>query len=252
MAKEKNGKPENSENEEKNDVERQESKGEKVVWTEIDKIRLDVSKLSQELKTTVTELKKSIVDIRSAVSEIENPFNLLRVITSEKDLKKLNSERLPPGVKSLVLGKPEESAPEEEGSKEKPEEKPLEPQPPELAISAGTKHKVERFEPQTQQQPQPELPKTGLIYLDWVWALLDLGLSSDEIRQLAHSYEFMGYLPSRSSMHIYSLAIASEKARSKGLTKSQLLLSMFKAAAISGIKIGSEDAALLISIVEGG
>ncbi len=53
---------------------------------EIEKIRSDVNKLPQELRTAVTDLKKSIVDIRSAVSEIENPFNLLRVISSEKDL----------------------------------------------------------------------------------------------------------------------------------------------------------------------
>jgi len=184
---------------------------------------------------------------RSAVSEIENPFNLLRVISSEKDLKKLNSKRLPPGVKSLTLGKPEEKAPEEE-TEEKPEEKPspfeeekqLE-QPP-----AGTKREV----PPPQQRPKA-FPKAGQGYLDWIWSLLDSGLSSDDILQLARSYEFMGYLPANSSEYIHSLAKACEKVRLKGFSKSRMLLDMYKAAAISGIKIGLEDVKGLISIAEG-
>lgn len=240
----KDNKLEDMESEEEEAVEQQaEKKAEEAPEAprkEMDKLRSDVDSMSQELKTAVTDLKKSIVDIRSAVSEIENPFNLLRVISSEKDLKKLNSKRLPSGVKSLTLGKPEERAGEEEKPEEPlpEEEKPLEQPPAETEI--------EEAKPQIQLQP-----KTRSGYLDWVWSLLDSGLSSNDILRFAQSYEFMGYLPAQSNEYIYSLAIACEKARSKGLAKAQLLLSMYKATVISGIKIGLEDVKELISIAEG-
>lgn len=258
MAKKENNKLESIEEletEEKETIEPQtEKKAEKtdnkVARKEMDQLRSDVDETSQELKTAVNELKKSIVDIRSAVSEIENPFNLLRAISSEKDVKKLNSERLPPGVKSLTIGKPEENAPPEEELKKKPKEKhlplkkekPVKPPPPELQLPSETKPKIK---PQPQPQTQP-----GSRYLDWIWGLLDSGLSSDDVFQLANSYESMGYLPVNSNEYIHSLAVASEKARSNGLAKGQMLLNMYKAASISGIKIDSEDVEALISIAE--
>jgi hypothetical protein len=261
MTNNQNNKPENLENKEKESVEPQKEKVEKeVARNEMDELRSDVDNVSQELKTAVSELKKSIVDIRSAVSEIENPFNLLRVISSEKDVKKLNSQRMPPGVKSLTLGKNEKRILQKEEPEEKPEEelssfeekRPLGPQPPGLRSSAETQPEIE-VPPQQKIRPQYEsqLPKAGSGYLDWVWSLLGSGLSSDDILQLANSYEFMGYLPAKSYEYIHSLAIACEKARSKSLAKSQLLLNMYKAAAISGIRISSGDVEELISIAEG-
>jgi len=234
---------ENTEHEEKKEVESH-GEGEKgVSRKEIDDLRSDVDKISNELNTAVTDLKKSVVDIRSAVSEIENPFNLLRVIQSEKDLKKLNSQRFPPGVKSLTLGKPEKKISEEEKPKEKPspfeEERLLEPQP-------EPKPEME----ETQPQLQDRLPKGASDYLDWVWSLLDSGLSSDDILQLAKSYEFLGYLPEKSSECIYSLALAAEKMKSIGFKKNHMLLSMYRAASISGIQIGLGDVNDLISMAE--
>jgi hypothetical protein len=217
-----------------------------VLRDEFDKLRSDVDKISQELKSTVNELKKSIVDIRSAVSEIENPFNLLRSISSEEDLKKLNRKRLPPGVKSLVLGKPEKGvAPEEE----KPEQKPpfLEEEKPETPLLA----EPEIEEPKPQVQPQLEMSRIGPNYLDWVWSLLDSGLSADEVLQLAQAYEYMGYLPSQSSEHIYFLAVACERVRSKGFSKNRLLLNMYRVAVASGVRIGLDDVEKIISIAEG-
>jgi len=234
MSKKEEGKLENEKNK-GNEVQDEKAEVEKK---EIDKIRSDVDKLSQELRTAVTDLKKSIVDIRSAVSEIENPFNLLRVISSEKDLKKLNSERLPPGVRSLVLGKPEKE------SEEKAEEKPMAPQPLETEVLEAKPVKEERL------PPKPELPPSGTVYLDWVWSLLDLGFSPEDVRQLAQSYERLGFLPEGANEQVYSLAIAAEKAKSKGLTRSRLLLNMYEASVISGIKIGIEDVKRLISIAE--
>ncbi len=238
------------ENEQKEAAELQNQIGEKDTRKEMERLRSDVDKLSLDLKATVTELKKSIVDIRSAVSEIENPFNLLRTISSEKDLKKINNDRLPSGVKSLVLEKLESDAPAGEENKE-PLDKPAEIQAQEPPTLSETKTKAETPEPHVPLEPQAELSRTGSTYLDWIWGLLELGLSSDDIRQLAMSYESIGYLPASSDEHIFSLAIAAEELRSKGFTKGQFLLNMYKAASISGIKIGSDDVELLISIAEG-
>ncbi|MCS7115127.1 MAG: hypothetical protein RMJ15_05105 [Nitrososphaerota archaeon] len=229
-------KPENKAQSEKPEAERK----------EIEKIRSDVDRLSQELRTAVDELKKSIVDIRSAVSEIENPFNLLRAVASEKDLEKLNSERLPSGVKSLFLGKPEK----EEEEVKKAEEKPPEPQIlEEKALALETKPERELPPPIPREH---DLQSSRVAYLDWVWSLLDLGFSSDDINQLAQSYERLGFLPQGSSEQVYSLAVAAEKAKSKGLSMSKLLLNMYEASLISGMRIGIEDMKRLISIAEKG
>jgi hypothetical protein len=209
-----------------------------VLRVELDKLRSDVDRISQELRSAVNELKKSIVDIRSAISEIENPFNLLRSVSSEEDLRKLEKKRLPPGVKSLVLGKPE-AAPGEE----KPEEKPrLLEEKPELPPPAEPIEEAQRQAPQFQ-------PKSA--YLDWVWSLLDSGLSADDVLQFAQACESTGYLPAQSSEHVYSLALACERVRLKGFTKSQMLLSMYRGAVTSGVGIGSDDLEKLISIAEG-
>ena len=220
---------------------------------EVDDLKSEVDKLSSELNTAIVDLNRSVVDIRSAVSEIENPFNLLRVIQSEKDLKKLNNQRMPPGVRSISIGKPEMSAPQEEKpqeeeleekkAEEKPvhfeEERPLEPQ-------LEAKPVIEEPPPQL----QAHLRKGASDYLDWVWSHLDSGLSPDDILQLAKSYEFLGYLPEKSSEYVYSLALAAEKMKSVGFKKNHMLLSMYRAAHISGIQIGIEDVDEVISMAE--
>ena len=75
----------------------------------VEKVESEIKKISTDLSSVVSELKKSIVDVRSAVSEIENPFNLLRAVSSEKDMKNLNNERTKLRMKTLNLGKPEEN-----------------------------------------------------------------------------------------------------------------------------------------------
>lgn len=215
-----------------------------VLRVELDKLRSDVDRISQELRSAVNELKKSIVDIRSAISEIENPFNLLRSVSSEEDLRKLDRKRLPPGVKSLVLGKPEAAPGEEKAPEEKLEEKPrLLEEKPELPPPAEP-----MIEEPQRQAPQFQ-PKSA--YLDWVWSLLDSGLSADDVLQFAQACESTGYLPAQSSEHVYSLALACERVRLKGFTKSQMLLSMYRGAVTSGVGIGSDDLEKLISIAEG-
>lgn len=214
------------------------------VEREMEELRSDVNTISEDLKNVVSELKKSIVDVRSAVSEIENPFNLLRIISSDKDLKRLNSERLGrTGVQTLALEKPEE----------KPEEKiTVSPVLPELPREEAPALEEEgREEEKALERPPPTPPpKKGLGYLDWVWSLLESDLNSGDITELARSYEFMGYLPVGSSGYVHSLAIAAEKARSKHFSKDDLMLNMYKAATISGVTAGLEDVTRLISIAE--
>ncbi|GAH02930.1 unnamed protein product, partial [marine sediment metagenome] len=58
-------------------------------------VRKEFGQTSEDMKSTVSSLQNAVIDIRSAVSEIENPFNVLRLITSEKDLEGL------PGAKHI-------------------------------------------------------------------------------------------------------------------------------------------------------
>ncbi len=220
---------------------------------ELDKLKSDVNKLSNDLQTTVTELKKSIVDIRSAVSEIENPFNLLRTISSEKDLKKISEERLPPGVKSLILGKPQENGATIAEIREETKAKDIEPQlspEPEPQTQPKTENKEEMHRTEIQLEVQSKPPKVSSAYLDWIWGLLDSGLKASDIHQLACSCELMGYLPAQTNEFIYSLDVAAEKLRGKGLTKGHLLLNLYKVAAISKVNISWEDVEALIAITE--
>lgn len=226
---------------------------EKPERQEIEKLKFSVEKLSEELNTAVAELKRSIIDIRSAVSEIENPFNLLRVITSEKDLERIKSEKLPPGVKSLYIGKPEGKA-EEKADKKEGEEAPTSAlKPVEVPKGELLEEKKPEAAPKMElleERPRAEHLQRGTAYLNWVWSLLEAGFTPEDIRQLSQSYEELGFLHEGCSGQIYSLAVAAEKARSRGLTKSKLLLNMYKASIISGIGIGLEDVKRLIAMAE--
>jgi len=256
MAKTDN-KKENSETAKETEEARLTAEGGNAEREEIEKLKFSVAKLSEELNTAVAELKKSIIDIRSAVSEIENPFNLLRVITSEKDLEKIKSEKLPPGVKSLYIGKPEKK------TEEKTEEEAEKKEEASALLSAPTPVlkevlKVEEKKPEAAlreeelegYRPKAERLPRGIAYLNWVWSLLDVGFTPEDIRQLSQSYEDLGFLPEGCSRQIYSLAVAAEKAKSKGLTKNKLLLNMYRASVISGIGLSTEDVKRLISMVE--
>ncbi|MEM2108150.1 MAG: hypothetical protein QXL10_02560 [Candidatus Bathyarchaeia archaeon] len=215
---------------------------------ELSKIKSDVNKLSNDLQTTVTELKKSIVDIRSAVSEIENPFNLLRTISSEKDLKNITEERLPPGVKSIILEKPQENYEAADEIREEAKAEQTEPQTHPEPL-AQTQLKIKNSE-EKHEEAEQKPSKISAAYLDWIWTLLESGLQASEIHQLACSCEYMGYLPAHANEIIYSLAIVAEKLREKGFTKAHLLLNMYKAATISKVGINQQDMVTLIAITE--
>ncbi len=150
---------------------------------------------------------------------------------------------MPPWVRSLVLGEPGKEV------EEKAEEKPISPQP---LKEETPKTEVLETKPAAEEQVHSklELKSSGTAYLDWAWSLLDLGFSSDDIRQLAQSYERLGFLTEDANEQVYFLAVAAEKAKSKGLTRSRLLLNMYEASVICGIGIGIEDVKRLISIAE--
>ncbi len=204
------------------------------VEDEVSEAKSEIQKISNDLSSVVSELKKSIIDVRSAVSEIENPFNLLRAISSEKDLKNLNSERKRLGMKSLTLEKPEE-----EKEEEKPFKPPLPPSP------EGEETPIEQITP-------PPVSKAGFGHLKWVWSLLDLGLTPKGITQLSEYCEHFGYLPPNSSEYISSLAYAANKAKKKGLDREQLMVSMYEAAMASGAKVELEDMNEIVSVALSG
>jgi hypothetical protein len=212
------------------------SKVEDVKNNEISALRTDVEDLSSEVQTAVGDLKKSIADIRSSVSEIENPFNLLREVSNEKEIENLKGEGLPVGVKSLILEKQEKN----ETQEEKLEPKPVEP-PKEAVIKERTNRML---------IPLPQNSAKASPYIDWIWDLLDAGLTPENIRQLACSCELMNYLPHQASILIYSLALTAEKMRSVGFTKGHLLLFLYKAAAMSKTNLDPEDMEALINITE--
>ena len=232
----------NEENEEKpeNKVEKIEIKTEsgmeqrfEKVEDEVSEVKSEIKKISTDLSSVVSELKKSITDVRAAVSEIENPFNLLRSISSEKDLKNLNSERKKLGIRSLTLEEPEER------EEEKVEEKPSEPLLP---------PSIEEEEKPMKKMAPPPISKTGFGHLKWVWSLLDLGLTPQDITQFSEYCERVGYLPLNSSEYISSLAYVASGAKKKGLGKEQLMVSMYEAAVASGAKVEFEDMNEIVSV----
>ncbi|MDH5450366.1 MAG: hypothetical protein OEX77_05610 [Candidatus Bathyarchaeota archaeon] len=198
----------------------------------VEKVESEIKQISTDLSSVVSELKKSIVDVRSAVSEIENPFNLLRAVSSEKDMKNLNNERTRLRMKTLTLGKPKEQ--EQEQGNEVIE-------PPSLPLS------LEEDKP-TEKMPPPPSTKTGFGHLKWVWSLLDLGLTPKGITQLSEYCEHIGYLPPNSSEYISFLAHVADRAKMKGLSKEQLMMSMYEAAVASGVEVKFEDMSEIVSV----
>ncbi len=198
---------------------------------DINALRSDVDDLSHEVQNAVGDLKKSITDIRSTVSEMENPFNVLRTA---------NDGKLPPGTKSLILGKSEdENISEEELSQQKP-------------MTAPQTEEALPKKPAMTPPPSiaPTQPIRASAYLDWIWELLDDGLTAENIRQLANLCEMTNYLPKQANEFIYSLAVTAEKIRLIGFTKSHLLLFMYKAAALSKTNVDPEDMKALIDLTE--
>jgi len=214
---------------------------------DVNEVKSEIKKMSSDLGSVVSELKKSIIDVRAAVSEIENPFNLLRSISSEKDLKRLNSERKRLGIRSLALEKAEEK---EEAEKPSEPSLPLSSEQEERPIQE--ERPVERKERPVERMVPLPTAKTGFGQLKWVWSLLDLGLTPEDIMRFSEYCEHIGYLQPNSSQYISSLAYAANKAKKKGLDKEQLMMSMYQAAMTSGAKVDGEDIKEIVSVAISG
>ncbi|MCL5949546.1 MAG: hypothetical protein M1490_03610 [Candidatus Bathyarchaeota archaeon] len=203
---------------------------------DVNALRSDVNELSSHVQTAVGDLKKSIAEIRSSVSEMENPFNVLRTVNADSE--KINAGKLPPGVQSIVLGKPEENTLDEKENQQKTEHTP----------------KIDEIIPKkptiTPPVITPAQPIRASAYLDWIWQLLDDGLTAENIRQLANLCEMTNYLPKQANEFIYTLAVTAEKIRLIGFTKSHLLLFMYKAASLSKTNVDPEDMKALIDLTE--
>ncbi|MEM3193790.1 MAG: hypothetical protein QXH97_02255, partial [Candidatus Bathyarchaeia archaeon] len=59
---------------------------------EIKEIKSAINRVG-EIASTVEDLKRALIDIRSTISELENPFNLLKLITDEEGLAKVNEAK---------------------------------------------------------------------------------------------------------------------------------------------------------------
>lgn len=179
-------------------------------------LKTHVEGSSAEIGRTVDELRQAVVDIRSAVSEIENPFNLLRVITDEKDLDKMKGARAAIEKKQEV-GKVEEVESAEEGEKVK--------EPPTLLEEAGS---LLSF-------------KHGASLVRWIYTMLDLGFEGEDLKSVCEYCEYLGLIPGGSSPHVSNMADAIIKAKSKGLFEEEVVLSMYTAAESAGTKVNPGD-----------
>jgi hypothetical protein len=160
---------------------------------------------------------------------------------------------LPSGVRSLVLGTQQGNGAARNGNNETVSAEKIEPpSSQEPVIQTQPKNEQKEETPKTEAAPeaQPTPTKVSSAYLDWIWDLLEVGLKAADIHQLACSCELMGYLPAQTSEFLYSLAVAAELVQEKGLTKSHLMLNLYKAAAISKANVGWDDMGALIAIAE--
>jgi len=204
---------------------------------ELKELRSNVESSSIELQNTIEELKKAVVDIRSAVSEIENPFNLLRAVTNEEDLKKINKARSIIERKILkAKDEVEEEAVEEETPKTEETTEVVEVEvPTETRAERPPKEKVTaiRF-------------KHGSSLIRWIYTMLDLGFDEESIGKICDYCEFFGLIPEGSSVCVSNLVGAVVKARSQGLSEEEVILSIYGAADATGIKVNPEEVSGLI------
>ncbi len=192
---------------------------------QIVELKTDIDELSNEIQSSVSDLKKSISNIRATVTEIENPFNVLKSISSEKE--DVQNQSLPPGIKSISLGKPRTN-----------DDKKLEPLIPQIEETSKP------------AQSAVVKPIVASKYINWIWDLFDVGLAAGDIRELARLCELMGYVAPQANELIYSLAVTCEKFRSIGLGKGHLLLFLYKAAALTKSDLDPADMETLVAVTE--
>lgn len=188
----------------------------------LSEVRREFGRTSEDMKSTVSSLQNAVIDIRSAVSEIDNPFNALRLITSEKDLEGLPGTRLVDESRKLL--KPEEDVHQRHETSAEEESQ-------EIMVKEEDSVKI--------------LPKSisraGLTLLKWIWNLIELDLDEEDIISLCRYCEYIGYLPDGSGGQVAALAPMAVKAKKRGTSREELVLNIYAAASISGVEIVSDD-----------
>jgi len=206
------------------DDERNEEGGERELRERIEGLENGLKRLSEnmektasELRETVSALRDAIIDIRSAVSEIGNAVDVLRAITTERDLEGITRLK---GVHPVLRAEPQE----------------------ERAGEGDAQRMAPPTEGERRKMVHPEPVRGRFAILRWIWSLLDRGLEPEDVNSLSEYCEHMGYLPSGSSLLVSKLTQIVERARTKGMSVEELILNIYGAAAASGIALAPEDA----------
>ena len=187
----------------------------------LSEVRKEFGRTSEDMKSTVSSLQNAVIDIRSAVSEIENPFNVLRLITSEKDLEGLPGTRA--ADERMRLPKPEEYIHQRHETSAE--------EYPEIIVEEEDSVRI----------PPTSTSRAGLTLLRWIWDLIELGLDEEDISSLSIYCEYIGYLPDGSGRHVAALAPMAVKARNRGMSREELILNIYAAASVSGVEIMPSD-----------
>ncbi|HDM88764.1 MAG TPA: hypothetical protein ENG65_02080 [Candidatus Bathyarchaeota archaeon] len=199
---------------------------------EINRLKADVQSSSDEMTRMVEDLKRAVIDIRSAISEIENPFNLLRVITSEKDLEKIMKAQ--PTIDALKIERKEKDEASKPGGEELPEE---------TVKAEDTAKKRERPSDLTGKIDlkywSPNF-KDGFSLIRWIYALLDIGFSKDDLKRICQCCEYIGVIPRNSSLCITGMIDVITDARSRGLSEEDIIFAIYMIADALGVKIEGE------------
>lgn len=187
----------------------------------LSEVRKEFGQTSEDMKSTVSSLQDAVIEIRSAVSEIENPFNVLRLITSEKDLEGLPGTRVPDAGRRLPTPEEDVYQRHETGAEE-------------LQDIIIEEEDSVRISPKS-------ISRAGLTLLRWIWGLIELDLDAEDIASLCRYCEYIGYLPDGSGIHVAALAPMAVKARERGMSREELILNIYAAASLSGVEIMPDD-----------
>ncbi|MEM2248184.1 MAG: hypothetical protein QXJ46_01545 [Candidatus Bathyarchaeia archaeon] len=199
---------------------------------EIKEIKSAINRVG-EIASTVEDLKRALIDIRSTISELENPFNLLKLITDEEGLAKVNE------AKPLI----ERMAREREEKKEKSPKMVVS----ELEVGEPPKIEVEKAVETPALAPPVVIDfKRTLALIEWIYTMLDIGFDEDGIRRICEYSEYFGFIPKGSASYISNLASVAKRAKSGSIAEDILALSIYNIANIMGVKIDQDEIADLM------
>lgn len=209
---------------------------------EIGEIKSALGKLDN-IEKVIEDLKRGLMDLRATLSEVENPFNLLKLITSEEDLAKINEAK--PVLEKIVVKEkaPEASTENTEAARSASEERGREE-----TYTKPISHTKEISATHT-GEPPPRLEFKRIVELiEWIYTMLDLGFDEDCIRSICQCSEFLSLVPKDFAQHITSLFSAVKRSRSNNISEDTFILSIYSLASITGLAPNNWNAADLVKI----